>query len=156
MMGVLLGPVAAHAVLQKGQPPPPIKVTTTSGQQVTLDNYRGKVLVLDFFATWCVPCRKTFPHLMGLSRKFGKQGLHIIGMSLDEGGEKIVKEFIITNKLTYPVAIVGDDLTSVYGIRSLPAMVVISKKGIVAERFQGFNDDVAQKMDSLIKKLLAE
>ena len=93
---------------------------------------------------------------MGLSRKFGKQGLHILGMSLDEGGEKILKEFIITNKLTYPVALVDDDLTSAYGIRSLPAMVVISKKGVVAERFQGFNDDVARNMDSLIKKLLAE
>ena len=153
---VLLAPVGAHAILQKGDPAPPIKVTTTSGQPVTLANYRGHVLVMDFFATWCVPYRDSIPHLKEISRKFGKQGVHILGMSVDEGGDKVVKEFIASKRLNYPVALTDEDLQTEYGLRSLPTIFIISKKGVVAERFQGFNDDIARKMDALIVKLLAE
>ena len=152
----LLSPAMAHAILQKGDPAPPIKVTTTSGQQVTLANYQGKVLVMDFFATWCIPCRDSIPHLMGLTRKFGKQGMHILGMSVDEGGAKIVREFAASKQLNYPVALADEDLQTEYGLRSVPTIFVISKKGVVAERFQGFNEDIARKMDALIVKLLAE
>ena len=153
---VLLSPVGAHAILQKGDPAPPIKVTTTSGQPVTLANYRGYVLVMDFFATWCVPCRDSIPHLKEISRKFGKQGVHILGMSVDEGGDKVVREFIVSKRLNYPVALTDEDLQTEYGLRSVPTIFIISKKGIVAERFQGFNEDIARKMDALIVKLLAE
>jgi peroxiredoxin len=152
----LLSPAGAHAILQKGDPAPPIKVTTTSGQQVTLANYQGKVLIMDFFATWCVPCRDSIPHLMGLTRKFGKQGVHILGMSVDEGGSKLVKEYVASKQLNYPVALADEDLQTEYGLRSVPTIFVISKKGVVAERFQGFNEDIARKMDALIVKLLAE
>lgn len=152
----LLSPVGASAVLQKGDPAPPIKVTTTSGQQVTLANYRGHVLVMDFFATWCVPCRDSIPHLVELNRKFGKQGLQILGMSVDDGGDKIVKEFVVSKRLNYPVALVDEDLQIEYGLRSVPTIFIISKKGVVAERCQGFNEDISRKMDAVIVKLLAE
>ena len=88
----------AFAILQKGQTAPPLKVTTTTGQQVTLANYRGHVLVLDFFATWCAPCRESIPHMINLNRKYGRQGLQILGMSVDEGGEKALKSFIAEKK----------------------------------------------------------
>ena len=146
----------AFAILQKGQPAPPISVVTTSGQSVTLANYKGYVLVLDFFATWCIPCRESIPHLINLNRKYGKQGLQVLGMSVDEDGDKALKSFISEKKINYPVALTSEDLQADYGIRSVPTLFIINKKGVVAEKYQGYSDEVAKSMETTIKRLLAE
>jgi thiol-disulfide isomerase/thioredoxin len=149
-------PVTASAFIKKGDPAPPLKVVSTTGQKISLANYKGHVLILDFFATWCAPCRKAIPHFIGLSRKYNKQGLEILGMSADEDADKEVREFIGEQKIIYPVAIAGEDMITDYGIRSLPTVYVINKKGVIAEKYMGFNDDMAASMETLIKKLLAE
>lgn len=154
--GLLLSSQPAEAILQKGDKAPPIKVTTTSGQPVTLANYRGYVLVMDYFATWCIPCKESIPHLNSLNRKYGKQGLQILGMSVDEGNDREVKSFITERKISYPVAIAGEDLQTEYGLRSIPTVYVIDKKGVVAERFQGYSDQTGRAMEETIKRLLAE
>jgi thiol-disulfide isomerase/thioredoxin len=154
---VLVSPLSAHAILGKGQPAPSVKVVTTAGQNVTLDNYKGYVLLMDFFATWCGPCRKSIPHLVALNSKYNKQGLQILGLSADDAGDKDdVKEFMVDKRINYPVAMANEDLLADYGVRSLPTLFVVNKKGIVVEKYQGFNDEVAASMEALIKKLLAE
>jgi len=154
---VLASPLSAYAILGKGEPAPPVKVVTTSAQNVTLANYKGYVLVMDFFATWCGPCRKSIPHLVALNGKYNKKGLQILGMSADDEGDKdAVKEFMADQKISYPVAMANEDLLADYGVRSLPTLFVINKKGIVVEKYQGFNDEIAGSMEALIKKLLAE
>lgn len=150
------GATPAFAILQKGQPAPPINVVTTSGQSVSLANYKGHVLILDFFATWCHPCKEAIPHLLKLNRKYGKQGLQILGMSVDEGSDQVVKSFITEKKITYPVTMVNEDLQADYGLRSVPTMYVISKKGIVAEKYQGYSEDVGKALENVVKRLLAE
>lgn len=155
-VSVALPALPAAAALQKGQPAPPINVTTTSGQPVSLANYRGHVLVLDFFATWCYPCREAIPHLLNLNRKYGKQGLQILGMSVDDGSEKEVKSFIAERRINYPVTMVNEDLQADYGLRSVPTIFVINKKGIVAERFQGYSEEVGRSLENAVKRLLAE
>ena len=152
---LLLSALPAMGAPQKGQPAPAIKVMTTSGQQVTLANYKGYVLIMDFFATWCPPCREAVPHLQGLNRKYGKQGLQILGLSLDDDS-KTLKEFAEDKKLSYPVALASEELKADYGLRSLPTIYIVSKKGLVADKFLGYNDDSKMKMEALIKKLLAE
>lgn len=154
--GLLLSSQPAEAILQKGDKAPPIKVTTTSGQPVTLANYRGYVLVMDYFATWCIPCKESIPHLNSLNRKYGKQGLQILGMSVDEGNDREVKSFIAERKISYPVAIAGEDLQTEYGLRSIPTVYVIDKRGVVAERYQGYSDQTGRAMEETIKRLLAE
>ena len=146
----------AFAVLQKGQQAPPINVVTTAGQPLSLANYKGRVLILDFFATWCYPCKEAIPHLLNLNRKYGKQGLQILGMSVDDGSDKVVKSFIAERKINYPVTLVNEDLQADYGLRSVPTIYVISKQGIVAEKFQGYSDDVARALENAVKRLLAE
>lgn len=146
----------AEAILQKGQPAPPFKVASTSGQQITLNNYKGHVLLIDFFATWCTPCRDSIPHLIKMNQKYGKQGLQILGLSLDEDGEKTVREFIQTSRINYPVALANDDCQTEYGLRSVPTLFVVSKKGVVMEKYMGFNEGMAKSMEQLIIKLLAE
>lgn len=156
LLGGLALPAASHAVVQKGQAAPPIKVVSTSGQPITLGNYKGYVLVIDFFATWCPPCREAVPHLVNLNRKYGKQGLQILGLSLDEGDEGGVKDFITSKRINYPVALAGEDVQTDYGLRSLPTVFVINRKGVVAEKFQGGSEETLKNMETLIKKLLAE
>lgn len=146
----------SFAIPQKGQSAPPFKVVSTSGQQISLANYKGYVLVIDFFATWCPPCREAVPHLNSLSRKYGRQGLQVLGLSLDDGDEDVVKDFIASKRIVYPVALAGQDVQTDYGLRSLPTAYVIDKKGNVADRFMGGSDATIKNMETLIKKLLAE
>ena len=154
--GMLLFTQPAAAILQKGEPAPPIKLVTTSGQPITLANYRGYVLVMDFFATWCIPCKESIPHLISLNKKYGKQGLQILGMSVDDGGERLVKNLLAEKKVTYPVAIAGEELQADYGLRSIPTLFLINKKGVVVEKYQGYSEQTARSLEDTIKKLLAE
>ncbi len=154
LAAVLASPLAAFAV-RKGDPAPPLKVVSTAGQNITLANYQGYVLVLDFFASWCGPCREAVPHLIDLNRRYGKQGLQVLGLSADEDGGAL-KEFAAEKKITYPVAMANEHLLNDYAIRSIPTLFVINKKGIVVERFMGFSDDTARSVEALIRKLLAE
>ena len=153
---VTLLPVRAHALPKAGQQAPNFNVITTSGQPVSLANYRGYVLVMDFFATWCPPCRASIPHLIAMNRKYGKQGLQILGQSLDEDGEGVVKSFIDERHINYPVALAPEQVATDYGIASVPVMFVIDKKGKVAEVYRGFTDEIGRSMENLVKKLLAE
>jgi len=153
---VVLAPFRLEAAPRAGQPSPNFKVITTSGQQVSLENYRGYVLVIDFFATWCQPCRESIPHLIEMNRKYGKQGLQVLGMSADEDGERLVKDFADEHHITYPIALAGESALTDFGVRSVPVMFIIDKKGRVAEVFRGFTDEVGRSTELLIKKLLAE
>jgi len=154
--GLLLSTQPAAAILQKGDKAPALKLVTTSGQPVTLANYKGYVLVMDFFATWCIPCKESIPHMNALNRKYGKQGLQVLGVSVDEGGEREVKSFIAERKISYPVAVAPEDLQTEYGLRSIPTIYVINKKGMVAEKYQGFSEQTGRAMEETIKRLLAE
>jgi peroxiredoxin len=153
---VALAPLRLYAAPRAGKQAPDFKVVTTSGQPVSLDNYRGHVLVMDFFATWCQPCRLSIPHLIEMNRKYGKQGLQVLGMSADEDGERLVKSFAEERHINYPIALAGETALADYGVRSVPVMFVIDKKGRVAEIFRGFTDEVGSSSEQLIKKLLAE
>jgi peroxiredoxin len=154
--GLLLSTQPAAAILQKGDKAPAVKLVTTSGQPVTLGNYKGYVLIMDFFATWCIPCKESIPHLNSLNRKYGKQGLQILGVSVDEGSDREVKNFILERKISYPVAVSGEDLQTEYGLRSIPTIYLINKKGMVAEKFQGYSEQTGKAMEEAVKRLLAE
>jgi peroxiredoxin len=155
-MIVVLAPLGLHAAPRAGQPAPNFKVITTSGQPVSLENYRGYVLIVDFFATWCRPCRESIPHLIEMNRKYGKQGLQVLGLSADEDGERLVKAFADEHRITYPIALAGESTLVDFGVRSVPVMFIIDKKGKVAEVFRGFTSEVGRSTEQLIKKLLAE
>lgn len=139
-----------------GQPSPNFKTVSTSGQSISQDNYRGRVLILDFFATWCQPCRQSIPHLVEMNRKYGRQGLQILGLSVDEDGERAVKAFTNEFRVNYPLALAGDAVTADFGVRSVPVMYLIDKKGNIAEVYRGYSDEKGRAVEQSIKRLLAE
>ncbi len=152
----LLVPLRVDAAPQIGHPSPNFKVISTSGQLITQENYRGYLLIIDFFATWCLPCRQSIPHLVEMNRKYGKQGLHILGLSVDEDGERVVRAFTKELRVDYPLGLAGDAATDDFGVRSVPVMYVIDKKGNIAEIYRGYSSDKGRSLESLIKRLLAE
>lgn len=152
----LLASERVDAAPRIGQSSPNFKVISTSGQTISQDNYRGHVLILDFFATWCQPCRQSIPHLVAMNRKYGTQGLTVLGLSVDEDGERVVTAFTNEFHVNYPLALAGDVTTADFGVRSVPIMYVIDKKGKIAEVYRGYSNEMARSLESLIKRLLAE
>ncbi|MDD2540851.1 MAG: TlpA disulfide reductase family protein [Desulfuromonadaceae bacterium] len=146
----------ADAAPRSGQASPNFKVVSTTGQKISLENYRGYVLIVDFFATWCPPCRQSIPHLVEMNRKYGKQGLQVLGLSVDEDGVDAIKSFADEFQVNYPLALAGDSTTTDFGIRSVPVMYLIDKKGKIAEVYRGYFDDMPRVLEQAIKRLLAE
>jgi thiol-disulfide isomerase/thioredoxin len=151
-----LSAVQAEAIVRRGQPAPAFKTFSIKGQPLSTDGLKGSVIILDFWATWCPPCRESIPHLSELHRKYGKQGLVIIGMSMDEGGERTVKEYAENHKILYPIVMTSSKIGSDYGIRALPALYVIDRIGLVREQILGFSDQAGKVIEDLVKKLLSE
>lgn len=154
LLSLLCSPCSAAPL--KGQPAPPFQLTAASGESLSLSSYRGSVLILDFFAPWCAPCRLAIPHLLELQRTQGGQGLKVLGLTTDELTDKKLIKFMKELKITYPVASASDSVQRDYGVRSLPLLYVIDKKGRVAGVFNGFNSTVTAALDGLVKSLLAE
>lgn len=151
----LLTPALA-AALQRGQTAPPIQVTSTTGQRITSANYRGYVLLVEFFATWCAPCQESIPGIIRLRNRYGKQGLQVLGLSIDERGDRAVGKFISARKITYPVAHADDALQAAYGVRSVPTLFLINRKGQVVEKFMGTSEEIEQAIEAAVRTALAE
>lgn len=137
---------------------PDFSLTSLDGQPLTRDSLKGKVVVLDFWATWCAPCRAAIPHLVTLYETYKDQGLEVIGVSLDQGDQSDVEEFVKRNHIPYPVAMgTNNPITKDLGnISSLPTIILLSKQPSIEFKVVGFNAEIANKLESKIKKLLAE
>lgn len=114
--------------------PPAFNVADTRGQTVSLDQYRGKVLVLDFWATWCPPCVAEAPELVQLYNRYRAQGMDIVGVSLDSDAQAL-ENFTRDYKMPWRQIFGGknwdSDLAKLYKIRSVPCPVVIARDGTV-------------------------
>jgi cytochrome c biogenesis protein CcmG/thiol:disulfide interchange protein DsbE len=116
---------------------PELSLTDLSGQRLELSSYRGKVVILDFWATWCEPCRTEIPRFVDLQNKYRSQGLQIIGISLDDN-PKPVRAFYKQFKINYPVAIGDANLAERYGgVLGLPVNFVIGRDGRIYAKHLG-------------------
>jgi len=119
---------------------PEFSLPELSGQTLVLSAYRGKVVVLDFWATWCDPCREEIPHLVDLQNKYRDQGLQIIGISMDDGPEP-VRDFYQRYRMNYPVALGNAKIGELYGgVLGLPIAFLIGRDGRIAARHIGATD----------------
>ena len=154
---VALSPLPALAMAGKGKPAPVFSLTTVNNQRLDLASLRGKVVVADFFATWCPPCKEAIPHLIDLQRRLGSKGLQVVGLSADDEDEvRTLREFVASHQINYPVALASSSVQGDYGLRAVPVLYVIDKKGVVVEVFRGLSGDMKKRMEDLILKLLAQ
>lgn len=123
------------------------------GKSVKLSDFKGKVVILNFWATWCPPCRREIPSFVSLQKEYGDKGLVIIGVSLDEKGPAAVKPFISKMGINYPVVMGDPKVAADYGgIAVVPTTFVIDRNGNVAAMHEG--DAPRATFESQIKPLL--
>jgi peroxiredoxin len=148
--GVLFGVNGLQA-----DPAPAWNLPDINGKSVSLSDFKGKVVVLDFWATWCPPCRAEIPHFIDLQKQYGDQGLAVIGISLDAGGAGVVAAFAKKNNLNYTVVMGDSDVVAQYGhIQGIPTTFIIDPKGEIVSKYVGLTD--ASVIEGDIKKLLPE
>lgn len=112
---------------------PDFTLKDSNGTQVKLSDYRGKVVLLNFWATWCGPCKIEIPWFMEFEQKFKDQGFAVLGVSMDEDGWEAVKPYLEQRKINYRVLMGDDSVGNLYGgIDSLPSTFVIDRDGKIA------------------------
>jgi len=132
---------------------PDLSLQDLNGQPLDLASYRGKVVLLDFWATWCTPCRGEIPHFVEFQNKYREQGLQVIGISMDDGPKR-VREFYHELKMNYPVALGNEKVAEAYGgILGLPVTFLIGRDGRVAAKYVGVVEmsTLAQGIESLLQ-----
>ena len=151
---LLLSVSLADAAPRRGQPAPSFKAFSIAGQPISTEGLKGSVVILDFWATWCPPCRDSIPFFAELHRKYSKQGLQIIGMSVDEGGERVVKDYAQQHRIPYPLVMASGKIQKDFGVRALPVIYIIDQNGIVKEQIMGFSEGAGTVIENLVKKQL--
>ncbi len=131
---------------------PEFSVADLSGRTLTLSEYRGKVVLLDFWATWCAPCLGEIPHFIEMQQQLGPRGLQVLGISMDDDA-KPVRAFYDEHKMNYPVAVGDAKLAEKYGgVLGLPITFVIDRDGRIAKKFVGATDTklIQQEIERLL------
>ncbi len=119
---------------------PDFTLADSKGAAVKLSNYRDRVVLLDFWATWCEGCKVEIPWYMEFQKKYKESGLSVVGVSVDEDGWKSVKPFLEAKQVNYPVVIGDWDLAGRFGITALPVTLLIDRNGKVADLHVGMVD----------------
>ncbi len=120
---------------------PAWELNDLDGKQIKLSDFKGKVVILNFWATWCAPCRVEIPGFVALQKKYGDKGLAMIGVSVDEQGPDVVKEFVKQFQMTYPVVIGNEKIVEAYGgIDGIPTTFVIDREGQIVGKHIGYED----------------
>jgi cytochrome c biogenesis protein CcmG/thiol:disulfide interchange protein DsbE len=145
---VVLQPVDVRKVA------PELGLRDSVDKEANLKDYRGKVILLDFWATWCHGCQQEIPWFAEFQHKYGSDGLSVIGVSLDEDGWKVVKPFIKTAAVPYRIVLGNDATAKAYGIGNMPDTFLIDREGRIAATYVGMVD--RNGLQKNIQKLLAQ
>ncbi|MSU51600.1 MAG: TlpA family protein disulfide reductase [Opitutus sp.] len=141
--------------LPKIGPAPAWKLQDVNGQVLSSEQFKGKVVVLDFWATWCGPCRMEIPGYVELTRKYGKDGLVIIGVSVDQGGPEVVKPFSAKMGVNYPIVMANEQVKAAFGgIEAIPTTFIIDRAGVVRHKKVGAEEtaEYEQKILAVLKE----
>jgi peroxiredoxin len=134
---------------------PSFTLQDLNGKTVSLSDFKGKVVVLDFWATWCPPCVKEIPHFIELYEQYKDQAFAMVGISVDLEGVSVVKSFARKYKINYPILMADGQVANAYGgITGIPTTFVIDKAGNIRQKYIGYRDKAVFEAD--IKTLLAE
>ncbi len=120
---------------REGSPAPSLHLRDVAGQSIALP--RGKVVLLDFWTTWCASCTEELPQLRELYRKFRGRNFELLAASLDEDGKRALIPFIAQQNVPWPVALADSGAAAAYGVYGLPTKILIDERGIVSRRYVG-------------------
>ncbi len=135
---------------------PLFSVDVVDGGRIDLAGYRGKVVILDFFATWCEPCRLLAPELQTVYGRYKDKGVVVIALSADEGPDATasVRAYMKELRLSYMAAVDGERVMKQYGVYSLPTTVIIDRDGKIKSKHLGLTADYAKRLSSEVEALI--
>lgn len=141
---------------KEGQRGPAFRLATLDGQSVTLGDYAGKLVVLNFWATWCTPCEVEMPTLESLWQKLRGSGLVVFGVNVDRGAPRsLIEPYVRGKKLTFPILLDPDMATvQAWRVTGLPATFVVKPNGEVAGVAHGLREWDSREMLALLETLL--
>jgi thiol-disulfide isomerase/thioredoxin len=123
------------------------------GKQVTLSAQRGKVVFLDFWATWCPPCRKSIPAVEALAEKYKGKNVVFYGVNI-ENDAAAVKKFFANKAVPYTIIIGNEDIAGKYKVRGIPAFFIVNPEGKIAQRYVGYQPGMESNWEKTIQELL--
>ena len=127
---------------------PPIQGTTPDGQDIDLSDYEGEVVLVDFWATWCPPCRSALPRIQAIADDYADRGVRVIGVSGDTKSSDLAT-YVEDNNITFPTIFYGaEDVMRSYGIRGFPTVAIIDQEGKIA--WMGHHGDYRRQIDRLL------
>lgn len=136
-----------------GQAAPGLTFKDLAGQEVSLAALKGKVVVVDFWATWCGPCRVEIPGYIEMQKKYGKDGLVIVGVSLDQKGPKHVQKFVEANGMNYTIVMGDNDAVDAFGgFNVIPTTFLINREGRIVHQKNGAMETA--EYEEIVKKAL--
>ncbi|MBI5474677.1 MAG: TlpA family protein disulfide reductase [Ignavibacteriae bacterium] len=143
----------SYSGAQQLAPAPNFKLKTHEGKTVELAKLKGKLVVVNFWATWCPPCRREIPGFLDVYKQYKTKGLEIVGVALDQDGWSVVKPYVDQAKMNYPVVIGDFNLANAYGgVESIPTTFVIDKRGNIIQRHIGYMSK--SDFENVVKGLL--
>lgn len=148
--------LAAVVGIETGEPlTPEFTYTTLTGEPISSDALRGKVVLVNFWATWCAPCRVEMPLLQAMAARHAEDGLVVVGLSRDTGPAQRVSDFLSERDITYPVAIVGREAETRFGgVRGYPTSFLLDRSGRI--RHAALGPLAMVSFEPAVRRLLAE
>ena len=141
--------------LQEGKPAPDFTFSDLDGRQVSLSDFRGKVVLVNIWATWCPPCRDEMPSMQKLYERFKGEHFEILAVSIDADGREAVAPFMQQMNLTFPALLDPEEkIRSLYAITGVPESFIIDRNGILVQKVIGPRDWAAPKVFSFFENLL--
>jgi peroxiredoxin len=149
------GQTASAGPSMTGQAAPDFTLESLDGKTVRLSDFRGKGVLLNFWATWCQPCKIEMPWFAELQKQYGPQGLQIVGVAMDDASPKEIGEFAHDLGVNYPILVGKEEVGNAYGgVQFLPATFYIGRDGKVVDKVFGLKG--RGEIEDSIKKALAE
>jgi peroxiredoxin len=145
-----------YVIVKEGGAAPAFALKGLDGKTVSLSDFRGKVVVLDFWATWCHSCKETSQELQLLHEKADDSRVVVLGVSMDIGGSAVqqVKDFMAEYKLSYPMLMGNDAVKKSYAVTRIPVTYLLNKDHIIIKTYVGAVPEMGEKISEQIKKLL--
>lgn len=137
------------------KPLPDVALTNSRGRSVDLSAYKGRVVLLDYWATWCTGCKEEIPWFMGFQKKYKNNGLTVVGASLDDDGWKSVTPFLSEHKINYRIVLGTMESAKPFGVdKGMPVSVLIDRNGKIADVHPGMVDKAAfeREIQTLLKE----
>ena len=135
------------------QPAPQFSLPNLDGKQVSLKDFANKVVIVDFWATWCGPCRQEIPHLNRLYEDYRGKGFEIVGISMDTDEPESIKKFTKDFRMEYTIVIGNDNVAQDFGVAGYPTTVILDRKGNIVKKYTGFLPSFVPEMERTIKEL---